>query len=88
MVNDSLPPSLSVKELKLGGEWYVIIAWPNGAFEHVEGFWTERDAADWIDHESAEWLQRHPKSRAGGITLNDSGRSSVCLPSARKAGGS
>jgi hypothetical protein len=41
--------------LKTGTGWYVLVTWPEGQTEQVSGFFTERQAIDWIADKSDSW---------------------------------
>jgi len=43
-------------QLKDSSAWYVLYTPDKGPTEHIEGFYTEEDALEWIELESASWL--------------------------------
>src|SRR5271165_727982 len=43
-------------QLKDGSAWYVLYTPDKGPTEHIEGFYTEEDALEWIKFESTSWL--------------------------------
>ena len=43
-------------QLKDGSAWYVLYTPDKGPTEHIEGFYTEEDALEWIEFESTSWL--------------------------------
>ncbi len=45
-------------QLKDGSAWYVLYSPDKGPTEHIEGFYTEEDALEWIELESASWLAK------------------------------
>jgi len=45
-------------QLKDGSAWYVLYTPDKGPTEHIEGFYTEEDALEWIELESAPWLAK------------------------------
>ena len=45
-------------QLKDGSAWYVLYGPDKGPTEHIEGFYTEEDALEWIELESASWLAK------------------------------
>jgi hypothetical protein len=49
-------PSFTIEKDKIGLGDCVIALWPDGRREVVTGFGTERDAQNWIDQDSARWL--------------------------------
>jgi hypothetical protein len=42
-------------QLKDGSAWYVLYSPDKGPTEHIEGFYTEEDALEWIELESTSW---------------------------------
>ena len=51
-------------QLKDGSAWYVLYTSDKGPTEHIEGFYTEEDALEWIKFESTSWLAK--KKRRDG----------------------
>jgi hypothetical protein len=49
-------PTMTPRQFDFFSEWSVVIVWPNGRKQKVNGFTTEAHARGWIEHESAEWL--------------------------------
>ena len=45
-------------QLKDGSAWYVLYTPDKGPTEHIEGFYTEEDALEWIKLESKSWLAK------------------------------
>ena len=45
-------------QLKDSSAWYVLYTPDKGPTEHIEGFYTEEDALEWIELESASWLAK------------------------------
>jgi hypothetical protein len=45
-------------QLKDGSAWYVLYSPDKGPTEHIEGFYTQEDALEWIELESASWLAK------------------------------
>ena len=45
-------------QLKDGSAWYVLYSPDKGPSEHIEGFYTEEDALEWIELESTSWLAK------------------------------
>ena len=45
-------------QLKDGSAWYVLYTPDKGPTEHLEGFYTEEDALEWIEFESKSWLAK------------------------------
>lgn len=48
-------PTFRAMHLKTGTGWYVLVTWPEGQTEQVSGFFTERQAIDWIADKSDSW---------------------------------
>jgi hypothetical protein len=53
-------PTFGTRELKVG-LYYVLVTWPDGRPEHVNGFKSEAAALAWIESESKGWLANHQK---------------------------
>ena len=49
-------PIFTPRELKDWSGWFVVVQWPNGREQHVNGFGSEAAAISWIADESAAWL--------------------------------
>ena len=45
-------------QLKDGSAWYVLYSPDEGPTEHIEDFYTEEDALEWIELESTSWLAK------------------------------
>ena len=45
-------------------EFYVHVAWPDGAVARINHFGTFEDAQGWIARESANWLRTRTQARA------------------------
>ena len=54
-------PTLRARPLKNYSGWYVLVTWPDGTSLHVDDFKSEAEAESWIEHDSSDWLSRHPK---------------------------
>ena len=52
--------------LKDGSAWYVLYSPDNGPTEHLEGFYTEEDALEWIEFESTSWLAKNKRRDTKG----------------------
>ena len=63
MNGDLLTPDFKPLSSKEGGEWLVIVTWPDGVQQQISGFRSEFEAEDWIRKDAFTWLQQHPKSR-------------------------
>jgi hypothetical protein len=50
-------PSFTIEKDKIGLGECVIALWPDGRREVVTGFGTEVDAQNWIEQDSARWLE-------------------------------
>ena len=49
--------------LKDGSAWYVLYSPDKGPTEHIEDFYTEEDALEWIEFESKSWLAKKKRRR-------------------------
>ena len=49
-------PKMEPRQLGFFSEWFVLITWPDGRKQRVDGFSTEAHARGWMEHESAAWL--------------------------------
>ena len=45
-------------QLKDGSAWYVLYNPDKGPTEHIEDFYSEEDALEWIELESTSWLAK------------------------------
>lgn len=70
MSNSIVKPTLQPVQLKDGNGYYVRVIWPDGFQEEIQDlntgappFVSEAEALDWIENDSADWLERHPRSR-------------------------
>jgi hypothetical protein len=55
-------PTLQVKK-EAEDKYTVRATWPDGAFEEVSGFRSEREADDWITNKFPIWLEEQKKAR-------------------------
>jgi hypothetical protein len=53
-------------QLKDGSAWYVLYTPDKGPTEHIEGFYTEEDALEWIKLESTSWLAKKKRRDTKG----------------------
>jgi hypothetical protein len=60
---NEMMPKIEVREMKRGSEAYVLLTWPDGFEQHVNGFASESEARAWVEHESTDWLARHAKTK-------------------------
>jgi hypothetical protein len=63
-------PTLQAVQLKDGSGYYVRVTWPDGSQEEIQDlntgsppFVSEAEAVDWIESDSPDWIERHPRSR-------------------------
>ncbi|MGB7917097.1 MAG: hypothetical protein WCF79_17665 [Rhodomicrobium sp.] len=54
-------------QLKDGSAWYVLYTPGKGPTEHIEGFYTEEDALEWIKFESTSWLAKKKRRDTKGL---------------------
>jgi hypothetical protein len=70
MSNAITKPTLQAVQLKDGSGYYVRVTWPDGSQEEIQDlntgsppFVSEAEAVDWIENDSPDWIERHPRSR-------------------------
>ncbi|WP_028217755.1 hypothetical protein [Paraburkholderia oxyphila] len=70
MSNSIVKPTLQPVPIKDGSGYYVRVTWPDGVQEEIHDlntgappFVSEGEARDWIESDSADWLERHPRSK-------------------------
>lgn len=51
-------PSIYARKSILPNDWYVMISWPDGRQDRVNGFISSGEATEWIAEESAKWMAR------------------------------
>ena len=49
-------PTLTPRQLGFFSDWKIIVVWPNGVKQQINGFTSEAHAQGWITHNSAEWI--------------------------------
>ena len=77
-------------QLKDGSAWYVLYTPDKGPTEHIEGFYTEEDALEWIELESASWLAKKKETRhlkVGGASAPPQPRAPTTASNYRRACG-
>jgi hypothetical protein len=62
-------------------EFYVVVAWPNGARARINHFGTLKDAQGWIARESANWLEIRAQTRLRA--QSNEGENPIVLRAAR-----
>jgi len=55
-------PVLQIRRAEGEDEWCVAATWPDGHFEQIAGFKSERDANEWIAKSFQEWLDHRNKA--------------------------
>jgi hypothetical protein len=65
MIKPHQEPSFRPRELKAGSGWYVLVTWPNGDAEHVNGFTSDLEAKGWISTQSRSWLKARTRRGNG-----------------------
>jgi hypothetical protein len=60
-------PTMTPRQMNMFSDWYVVVVWPDGHKQQVNGFKDERHARGWIEHESQAWLAK--AARPGGNSL-------------------
>lgn len=62
-ISSDQDPVFEAHPLKVGGEWCVLVIWPDDRMEQLKGFPTGAAAYRWIQNESSGWLaQRRPSN--------------------------
>lgn len=56
-------PTMEPRQLSFFSEWCVVVVWPDGQKQRIEGFTTEVHARRWIENESAAWIASASQSR-------------------------
>jgi hypothetical protein len=56
------PPTFAPRELKVGLGYYVLVTWPDGRPQHINGFKSEAAALAWIESKSQGWLEQNSAS--------------------------
>jgi len=65
VMKDKSSPILEKRELKDGSAWYIVLTWPNGQTEHIDGFSSESDINEWITTKYRGWLAKHEGQKHG-----------------------
>ena len=63
MISTAGKTKFEAVQIKMGPEWYVRVALPNGERPTLGGFKTEAEAVEWIKHESGVWLKGYEGGR-------------------------
>jgi hypothetical protein len=50
--SDSVP---GMQPFQTGAEWYVLVTWPEGQTDRIDGFTSQRAAELWIEREIHSW---------------------------------
>ena len=56
---DKGSPTLQARELKDGSAWYIVLTWPNGLTESIDGFSSETEINEWMTTKYRGWLAKH-----------------------------
>jgi hypothetical protein len=56
-------PTMTPHQRKDSAGWMVIVAWPDGTEEQVNGFRSLSDVVSWMPDGSQEWLEKHPRNK-------------------------
>ena len=51
--------TLRARELKDGSAWYIVLTWPNGQTENIDGFSSETEINEWMTTKYRGWLAKH-----------------------------
>jgi len=49
-------PTLTPRQLGFFSDWKVLVVWPNGLKQQINGFTSEAHARGWITHNSSDWI--------------------------------
>jgi NTP pyrophosphatase (non-canonical NTP hydrolase) len=49
-------PTLTPRQLGFFSDWKVLVVWPNGLKQQINGFTSEAHAQGWITHNSSDWI--------------------------------
>ena len=70
MSNAITGPTFQPVQFKDGSGYYVRVTWPDGFQEQIQdlntgapSFVSEAEALDWIENDSPDWIERHPRSK-------------------------
>jgi hypothetical protein len=61
-------PPMTPHQRKDTSGWMVLVAWPDGQEEQINGFRSSSDALSWLSEGQQEWLSKHPRNRNAGAT--------------------
>jgi hypothetical protein len=61
-MTDKSLPTLKARELKDGSSWYIVLTWPNGQTENIDGFGSESELNEWITTKYRGWLAKQIRS--------------------------
>lgn len=56
-------PTMEARPVGFFSDWYVLVTWPNGKKERVDGFENEAHARGWIAQESEAWIAHATRPR-------------------------
>jgi hypothetical protein len=62
---DKSSPTLQARELKDGSAWYIVLTWPNGQTENIDGFGSESELDEWITTKYRAWLAKFEGQKHG-----------------------
>jgi hypothetical protein len=57
-MTDKSSPIVETRELKDGSAWYIVLTWPNGQTENIDGFSSEAEINEWITTKYPGWLAK------------------------------
>ena len=63
MRQSSASAAFSIRPAKLGPGWRVVIELPTNSVQYIGGFETEQEAADWVKHQSGDWIKSMSAAR-------------------------
>ena len=56
-------PTFKPEQMGFFSEWFIVITWPDGQQQKMNGFRNEAHCQGWIEHESAKWVARTTRPR-------------------------
>lgn len=57
MPKSNAGPTFEASKLKMGKDWSVLVKWPDGREQYLEGFQTHDEMRVWINDKSLAWLE-------------------------------
>ena len=67
MKKNPIPPMTPNQRTDTSG-WEVVVAWPDGPEDRINGFRSLSDVLSWTSEGRQEWLDKHPRNKRPGGT--------------------